>query len=113
MHKTFHKLAITAILSVGLSSSLMANDDLLAMATNGEVSTQVEATTTEAMKLSDTQMSDVKGGATIYNSYKGAGSTYWNMNTRAVYSPATAKSAIYAAAFGSWYWGRTYPGAPR
>jgi hypothetical protein len=66
MQNMFQKLAIAAVLSIGLSSSLMANDDLLAMATNGEV-----ATTTEAIKLFDAQMSDVKGGATakqvIYN----------------------------------------------
>ncbi len=106
MHKLFHKLAITAVLSIGLSSSLMANDDLLSLATNGEVVSSVEAVnTTDAIKLSDTQMSDVRGGATIYNSYRGIGSTYYYANIRAVTQPVTTKSAIMARAFGNRAWG--------
>ncbi|MEY4505138.1 MAG: hypothetical protein RL154_1435 [Pseudomonadota bacterium] len=70
MQNMFQKLAIAAVLSIGLSSSLMANDDLLAMATNGEVISSVEAVNTvEAIKLSDAQMSDVRGGATVNVSF--------------------------------------------
>jgi hypothetical protein len=57
MQNMFQKLAITAILSLGISSSLMANDDLLSLATNN--STDISG----AKMLSQDEMKDVVGGA--------------------------------------------------
>ncbi len=63
MQNMFLRLAASAVLTLSLSSSLFANDDLLSLATNGEVVSSFEAVnTTDAIKLSDTQMSDVRGG---------------------------------------------------
>ena len=101
MQRAFLKLAFIGILS---ASSAFASSDLLSQATDGAV-----VKTTEAKALSSSEMSDVKGG-TIY---VGVGSTYYNANTRAVYTPVTTNSSIYARAFGSSYWGRTYPGSGR
>ncbi len=105
MQKLVQKAVFTALL---VSSSAFAEGDLLSKATDGAVTT-AKAEATEAKALSNGEMSDVKGG-TIY---VGVGSTYYNANTRAVYTPVTTNSSIYARAFGSSYWGRTYPGSGR
>ena len=93
------------ILAIG-ASTVMADvstnqDDLLSVATAGKTAgTQFE--------MSKEQMKDADGGYYSYRSYTGIGSRYYNSNTRAAYSSSTTKSSIYARAFGSYYWGRTY-----
>ena len=102
MQKLVQKAVFAALL---VSSSAFAEGDLLSKATDGAVTTaKAEATT-----LSSDEMKDVKGGGlTWYNLYTGAGSRYWNSNTRSAYTPVTTSSSIYARSFGSSYWGRRY-----
>ncbi|MFA6138633.1 MAG: hypothetical protein WC667_11155 [Sulfurimonas sp.] len=72
--------------------------DLLSVATAGKsTGTQFE------MKKEDMQKAD--GG---YYSYTRIGSSYYNSNTIAGYSSTTTKSSIYARAWGSYYWGRSW-----
>jgi hypothetical protein len=121
MQKLVQKAVFAALL---LSSSAFANGDLLSQATDGAVTTAKA----EVVALSDGEMRDVKGGyvaplfipssfnryygstGTLTSSYSGAGSSYWYSNSRAVYTPVSTSSSIYARSFGTWYWGRTYPG---
>ena len=106
-----HLLLTISIFSLLSVSSLFASpeSDLLSKATDGAITTAKA----EGVKvLSNDEMGDVKGGAmTLYSLYRGPGSSYWNANTRAVYTPVSASSSIYARSFGSSYWGRSYPGA--
>ena len=108
-----HLLLTISIFSLLSASSLFASpeSDLLSKATDGAITTAKA----EGVKvLSSDEMGDVKGGAmTLYSLYRGPGSSYWNANTRAVYTPVSASSSIYARTFGASFWGRTYPGAPR
>ena len=127
MRRSLLAISIFSLLSV---SSLFASpeSDLLSKATDGAITTAKA----EGVKvLSNDEMGDVKGGyvaplfipssfnryygstGTLTSSYSGAGSSYWNANTRAVYTPVSASSSIYARTFGASFWGRTYPGAPR
>ncbi len=103
MQKAFLKLAFVS--SVFATMSFAGGTDLLSLATDGAVTT-AKADMVGVKVLSSDEMGDVKGGLT----YRGVGSSYYNSNTRAVYSPVTTNSSIYASSFGSSYWGRTYPG---
>jgi hypothetical protein len=67
MQNMFQKLAIAAVLSIGLSSSLMANDDLLAMAINN--STDISG----AKMLSQDEMKDIVGGFYYLGNYVSTG----------------------------------------
>ncbi len=100
MQKLVQKAVFAALL---VSSSAFAEGDLLSKATDGAVTTAKA----EVVALSDGEMRDVKGGLTWYSWYTGAGSSYWNSNTRATTS-TTSSSSIYARSFGSSYWGRRY-----
>ena len=100
MRNTFLKLAFVGLLSV--SSVFAAEGDLLSQATNGAVA----IVTADSMALSQDEMSEVKGGATWYNSYSGIGSRYYNSNTQAISSPVTTSSSIYASSFRNSYWGK-------
>jgi len=76
-------------------------DDLLSVATAGK-------TTGTQFEMDKEDMQKAEGGYYSYRSYTGIGSSYYNSNTRASYSSTTTKSSIYARAWGSYYWGRTY-----
>ena len=89
------KIMLSALVStMVLASVTLANDDLLAEATQGEVKTS------HALELSKEEMKDVKGGATWYNSYRGIGSQYFytNMYSRTLQT----KQGIYARSFNPW-----------
>ena len=81
--------------SLSVSSAFAAEGDLLSQTAGGAVSAS------KATALSQNEMGEVKGGL-----YTGIGSTYYNANTKAISSPVTTKSSIYAKAFGTYYWGR-------
>ena len=105
-------LLAISIFSLLTATSLFASSaqsDLLSKATDGAITT---AKAESVKVLSHDETGDVKGGITWLQGYTGAGSSYWNANTRAVYTPVSVSSSIYARTFGSSYWGRTYPGAP-
>ncbi|MFA6143557.1 MAG: hypothetical protein WCW84_00695 [Sulfurimonas sp.] len=93
MQKAFLKVAFVGLLSV--SSVFATEGSLLSQATDGAVATNNAS-------LTQNEMSEVKGGII----YTGIGSTYFNANTKAVASPVTTKSSIYASSFGKSYWGR-------
>jgi len=95
---------------------------LLSLATDGAVTT-AKADTVGVKVLSGDEMKDVVGGytfipttynryysstGTLYNFYSGVGSSYYSSNTRSAYTPTTTNSSIYARAFGTSYWGRTW-----
>lgn len=63
MQNAFLKLALMATLSI--SSAFAAESDLLSQATSGAIST-AKADVSEVKVLSQDEMKDVKGGATIY-----------------------------------------------
>lgn len=99
MKKVFLALLLGASV---VMADVSSQDNLLFQATNGAVTTAKAGT----MALSQNEMSEVKGGATWYNSYSGIGSRYYNSNTLSGYSSTTTSSSIYARAWGSYYWGR-------
>ena len=109
MRRSLLAISIFSLLSATSLFASSAQSDLLSKATDGAITTAKA----EGVKvLSSDEMGDVKGGAmTLYSLYRGPGSSYWNANTRAVYTPVSASSSIYARSFGSSYWGRSYPGA--
>ncbi len=93
------KLLLGLLLSVGVVMvSEAAKDDLLSMATMGK-------TSGIQTQMSRDEMKDADGG--YYSRYTGIGSSYYNRNTIGAYSSGS-RSSIYARAFGSYYWGRTY-----
>ena len=101
MQRAFQKMAFIGLVS--LSSVFAADADLLSQVTGGTATVE----NAKAYALSQNEMQDVKGG-TVYVNYRGIGSIYYNANTRAVSSPVTIHSAIYASTWGSYYWGRTW-----
>ncbi|MFA5428573.1 MAG: hypothetical protein WC279_10265 [Sulfurimonas sp.] len=95
------KVFLALLLGASVVMADVSNqDDLLSQATNGAVTTAKAG----AMALSQDEMSEVKGGATWYNSYSGIGSSYYNSNTRAISSSVTTRSSIYASVFRNYYW---------
>ncbi len=118
-----HLLLTISIFSLLSVSSLFASpeSDLLSKATDGAITTAKA----EGVKvLSNDEMGDVKGGyvaplfipssfnryygstGTLTNSYSGIGSSYWYSSARAVSTPVTVRSSIYANSFASSYWRR-------
>ena len=87
--------------------ALLANAseiDLLKVATNGKVSGKNYV-------VAEKEAKDIKAGylgyyLTWYNTYRGIGSYYYNLNTR--YSYSNSRNSIFARSFGSWYWGRRW-----
>lgn len=101
------KLLLGLALTTGL---MMANttstDDLLSMATMGK-------TTGSALEMNKSDMEKADGGYySRYYSYRGVGSYYYNLNSRYTSSRysrySSYSSRIYARAWGSYYWGRSW-----
>ncbi len=93
-------LLILAISASAVMADVSPKDDLLSVATAGK-------TTGAQFEMSKEDMKDADGGYYSYRSYTGIGSSYYNSNTIAGYSSASS-SRIYARAFGSYYWGRSW-----
>ena len=97
--KMIKKLLLGLALTTGLMMANTVKDDLLSLATMGK-------TAGTALEMNKSDMEKADGG---YYSYRGVGSYYYNLNTRASYSTRNSYSSrIYARAFGSYYWGRSY-----
>ena len=95
------KLLLGLVLGASVvMASDMPTDDLLAVATQGK-------TIGSQFEMSKSEMQKIDGG--YYYSYRGIGSSYYNLNTRSAYS-SNAHTRIYARAWGSYYWGRSYYG---
>lgn len=99
------KLLLGLALTTGLMmANTTSNEDLLSMATTGKV-----AGTALEMNKSDMEKAD-GGYYSRYYSYRGVGSYYYNLNTRASkysrYRYSSYRSRIYARSFGSYYWNR-------
>ena len=89
------KLLLGTLVGMSLAFGAEVNEDLLSVATAGKVKG-------DKLALSMQEMSEVKGG--YYNSY----STYYSWNTYNGYNSTTLHNSIYAQAFGSYYWGKSW-----
>lgn len=94
------KILLGLALTTGLMMANTAKDDLLSLATMGK-------TTGTALEMNKSDMEKADGG--YYYNYRGVGSYYYNLNTRAAYSTTNSYGSRMAARqFGKYYWGRSW-----
>ena len=93
------KLLLAVLIALFANASEI---DLLKVATDGKVSGK-------SYVVAQNEAKNAKAGwyyLTWYNTYRGVGSYYYNLNTKSGYS--SSRASIFARYFGSWYWGRKW-----